>query len=107
MENREGLESCPFCGSDNLSNDGHEVICEHCKASGPAFFPIPDAINAIKAWNKRSDRSQRELYGVKLELFLRKWQNDKLLPSERLSNIMTDFLSQAIKKAHKEGKLYE
>lgn len=45
------LKPCPFCGSRDLSNDGHYVHCEDCGATGPDE-PIPDSDWVAVRWNR-------------------------------------------------------
>jgi hypothetical protein len=49
------IAACPFCGSPDIGVTGHEVECEDCHATGPCFYPVPDAYAAIAAWNRRHD----------------------------------------------------
>jgi len=50
------LSPCPFCGSIELSCNGHSVECDICRAEGPTLQPIPDGNSAKKMWNSRAKK---------------------------------------------------
>ncbi len=50
----EKLKPCPFCGSENLSCEGHFVICNDCGARSDLTYPIPDDKKCLKNWNTRT-----------------------------------------------------
>lgn len=52
------LKPCPFCGSVDLTNNGHFVECDDCGAQGPCTYPIPNE-GIIEAWNRRADKSEQ------------------------------------------------
>ncbi len=64
----EELESCPFCGSDDVyvPQDLDEsilgwVFCRGCEAQGPAFdFNVTEEI-IIKGWNTRTASQTNEV----------------------------------------------
>lgn len=47
------LLPCPFCGSIDLSCDGHYIECDNCGANGPAIHPVPNGRKANELWNHR------------------------------------------------------
>ena len=49
------IESCPFCGGEELTNNGHCIECDKCHAQGPDFYPVPNSELALEAWNKRTE----------------------------------------------------
>lgn len=57
------LESCPFCGSDNLStrfSDNPEfcIKCNNCSAQGPT---VVSGVNPIDGWNSLAQKKQKEI----------------------------------------------
>ena len=54
------ITPCPFCGHDDVEIDEvaigeFAVDCPECRAIGPIF---PAVMDAIRAWNGSIDRSQ-------------------------------------------------
>lgn len=65
------LKRCPFCGghgslTDDYRTDSVVVVCEVCKAFGPAGEDEEDAATlwnragCIKLWNQRAKRLKNE-----------------------------------------------
>ena len=52
------LLPCPFCGSIELTCNGHSVECDICRAEGPCVHPVPDGNTARKMWNSRKPTAQ-------------------------------------------------
>jgi len=54
------LKKCPFCGSNELENTGHEILCE-CGASGAGIYSVPNRQQALDSWNKRPETGLAKL----------------------------------------------
>ena len=77
------LKACPFCGKNNLNNEGHYIECDDCGGSGPTLYPVPDHIESIRKWNTRPapnvegwEKALDEKFGQMLldGLVMREWR---------------------------------
>ena len=67
---KQGLKSCPFCGSENVYTEliasdccaWFAVICKDCEASGPKH-EYEDRDKAIEQWNKVTEDMEEAVSG--------------------------------------------
>lgn len=103
----EELKPCPFCGSENISNndyirDGRQVSCRSCFASTIAFNPNAQE-KACAAWNRRA--ANAKLVAALTAALPLLEENQECLersympePSETEAEMLTAY-SEAIKQA--------
>lgn len=60
----EALKPCPFCGGEAkfevYGGTSCAVVCESCHC-GTATVCLNDGMQAVKAWNRREERTCRRL----------------------------------------------
>jgi hypothetical protein len=50
------LKPCPFCGSDNLTDKGYGILCNHCGCwMGDGTLAWEFAGGYKDAWNRRAE----------------------------------------------------
>ena len=74
----EELKPCPFCGGEALfetyGGTACAVVCQTCHC-GTATARLYDGMEAVKAWNRRAERTCRMEYNEE-------WSGDELYPTE-------------------------
>lgn len=74
----EELKPCPFCGGEALfetyGGTACAVVCQTCHC-GTATARLYDGMEAVKAWNRRAERTCRMEYNER-------WSHDEYYPTE-------------------------